>query len=186
MILKAGSKAPDFAVNDQDGKPVTLTDFKGKKVVLYFYPKDMTPGCTAESCNLRDNYKLLLKHGYEVLGVSTDDEKSHRKFIAKEKLPFRLLADTDKKMHEAFGTWGEKSMYGRKFMGTLRTTFVIDEKGIIEEVIEKVDTKDHTRQIVKANSPTPAKPKAVTKNVTPAKKVKTATKAVKKTAKKKK
>jgi len=185
MILKAGSKAPDFTVNDQDGKPLKLSDYKGKKIVLYFYPKDMTPGCTAESCNLRDNYKLLLKQGYEVLGVSTDDEKSHRKFIAQEKLPFRLLADTDKKLHEAFGTWGEKSMYGRKFMGTLRTTFVIDEKGIIEEVIEKVDTKDHTRQIVKESSPAPAKPKAATKKA-PAKKVKTATKAVKKTAKKRK
>ena len=157
MKLQAGDKAPDFAVNDQDGKLVKLSDLKGKKVVLYFYPKDMTPGCTAESCSLRDNYKLLQKQGYEVLGVSTDSEKSHQKFIAQEKLPFRLLADTDKKLHEAYGTWGEKSMYGRKFMGTLRTTFVINEQGVLEEVIEKVNTADHASQILKDGAATPKK-----------------------------
>lgn len=152
MALQAGDKAPDFTVNDQDGNPVKLSDLKGKKVVLYFYPKDMTPGCTAESCNLRDNYSLMQKQGFEVLGVSTDNEKSHRKFIEKEKLPFRLLADTTKAMHEAYGTWVEKSMYGRNYMGTARMTFVIDEKGIIEEVIGKVDTKNHAAQILKTGS----------------------------------
>lgn len=172
MELKAGMKAPAFAVNDQDGKTVKLSDLAGKKVVLYFYPKDMTPGCTAESCNLRDNYKILQKQGYEVLGVSTDNEKSHQKFIAKEKLPFSLLADVDKKMHDAYGTWVEKSMYGRKYMGTARKTFIINEKGIIEEIIEKVDTKNHTEQILKPA--VEAKPKAVVKKV-----------AVKKVAKKK-
>jgi thioredoxin-dependent peroxiredoxin len=157
MPLKVGNKAPAFTANDQDGQPVKLSDLKGKKVVLYFYPKDMTPGCTAEACNLRDNYKLLLKQGYEVLGVSTDSEKLHKKFIEKEKLPFRLLSDPDKKLHNLFGTWGEKSMYGRKYMGTLRMTFVIDEQGVIEEIIEKVDTKNHTDQILgKANVAAPA------------------------------
>jgi peroxiredoxin Q/BCP len=149
MKLKIGSKAPDFTVNDQDGKPVKLSSLKGKKIVLYFYPKDMTPGCTTESCNLRDNYTTLLKQGYEVLGVSTDTEKLHQKFIAKEKLPFRLLADVDKVIHEAYGTWIEKSMYGRKYMGTARITFIIDEAGVIEDIIEKVDTKNHTAQILK-------------------------------------
>ena len=148
MALKPGDKAPDFSANDENGNQVNLKDFKGKKLVLYFYPKDMTPGCTAESCNLRDNYKTLLKQGYEVLGVSTDSEKSHQKFIAKEKLPFHLLSDPDKVVHDAYGTWGEKSMYGRKYMGTLRTTFVINEKGVIEEVIGKVDTKNHAAQIL--------------------------------------
>jgi thioredoxin-dependent peroxiredoxin len=149
MSLRIGDKAPDFTVNDQDGKPVRLSELKGKKVVLYFYPKDMTPGCTAEACNLRDNYKLLMKQGYEVLGISTDSEKTHQKFIAKEKLPFRLLSDTDKKVHDLYGTWVEKSMYGRKYMGTARNTFIIDSNGIIEEIIEKVDTKNHTDQILK-------------------------------------
>lgn len=149
MKLKAGDKAPAFSTTNQDGKKIKLSDYAGKKVVLYFYPKDMTPGCTAESCNLRDNYKLLQKKGYEVLGVSTDDEKSHQKFIAKENLPFDLLADVDKTIHEKYGTWVEKNMYGRKYMGTARVTFIIDEKGVIEEVIEKVDTKNHTDQILK-------------------------------------
>jgi thioredoxin-dependent peroxiredoxin len=151
-MLKAGDKVPDIAINDQDGNPISLKNFKGKKVVLYFYPKDQTPGCTAEACNLRDNYKLLQKQGYEILGVSTDSEKSHQKFIEKEKLPFPLLADPDRKFHEAFGTWIEKSMYGRKYMGTARVTFIINEKGMIEEVIEKVDTKEHTNQILKTSS----------------------------------
>lgn len=147
--LKVGDKAPDFTVNDQDGNPVKLSTLRGKKVVLYFYPKDMTPGCTAEACNLRDNYQSMVKRGYEILGVSTDSEKLHKKFIEKEKLPFRLLADTGKAIHDAYGTWVEKSMYGRKYMGTARKTFVIDEKGRIEDIIEKVDTKDHANQILK-------------------------------------
>jgi peroxiredoxin Q/BCP len=164
MELQAGMKAPAFAVNDQNGNTVKLSDLAGKKVVLYFYPKDMTPGCTAESCNLRDNYKVLQKQGYEVFGVSSDNEKSHQKFIAKEKLPFSLLADVDKKMHEAYGTWVEKSMYGRKYMGTARKTFIINEKGVIEEVIDKVDTKNHTEQILKQAAPlTKAAPKKVAK-----------------------
>ena len=149
MILKAGDIAPDFSVNDQDGNPVKLSDFKGKKLVLYFYPKDNTPGCTAESCNLRDNYQALQKAGYEVLGVSKDDEKSHLKFINKFELPFTLSADTEKDIHEKYGTWVEKSMYGRKYMGTARVTFLIDEEGKIEEIIEKVKTKEHTAQILK-------------------------------------
>ncbi|MBL7856560.1 MAG: thioredoxin-dependent thiol peroxidase [Cyclobacteriaceae bacterium] len=152
MALRIGDKAPDFNVNDQSGKPVKLSDFKGKKLVLYFYPKDQTPGCTAEACNLRDNYHLLQNQGYEVLGVSTDTEKSHLNFIAKQKLPFRLLADTTRKLHEAYGTWIEKSMYGRKYMGTARVTFLINEKGMLEDIIDKVDTKDHTRQIIKEHS----------------------------------
>jgi thioredoxin-dependent peroxiredoxin len=149
-MLKVGDKAPDFTVNDQDGKPVRLSDLRGSKVVLYFYPKDMTPGCTAEACNLRDNYKSMLKKGYEILGVSTDSEKSHKKFIEKERLPFRLLADTEKNIHNAYGTWIEKSMYGRKYMGTARITFVIDEKGVIEDIIQKVDTKNHVSQILES------------------------------------
>ncbi len=148
MALTVGSKAPDFKTTDQDGKEITLSGFKGKKVVLYFYPNDMTPGCTAEACNLRDNYKALQKAGYEVLGISINDEKSHRKFIEKEKLPFRLLADTDKSVHGKYETWVEKSMYGRKYMGTARITYIIDEKGTIAEVIEKVDTKNHADQIL--------------------------------------
>jgi peroxiredoxin Q/BCP len=155
MSLQPGDKAPDFTVNDQDGKPVKLSSLKGKKVILYFYPKDMTPGCTAEACNLRDNYQMMLKRGYEVLGVSTDNEKSHKKFIEKEKLPFRLLADTNKIVHDAYGTWVEKSMYGRKYMGTARVTFVIDENGVIEEIIGKVDTKNHVSQILKEESSVP-------------------------------
>ena len=149
MSLNIGDIAPDFSVNDQQGNPVKLSDFKGKKVVLYFYPKDNTPGCTAESCNLRDNYQALQKAGYEVLGVSKDDEKSHQKFIEKFDLPFTLLADTERDIHEKYGTWIEKSMYGRKYMGTARVTFLIDESGKIEEIIEKVKTKDHTSQILR-------------------------------------
>ncbi|MBV6641671.1 MAG: thioredoxin-dependent thiol peroxidase [Cyclobacteriaceae bacterium] len=149
MKLKAGDKAPDFTSKDQDGKEIKLSDFKGKKVVLYFYPKDDTPGCTAEACNLRDNYDLMLSKGYVVLGVSGDDEAKHKKFIEKYDLPFPLIADTDKSVHDKYGTWGEKSMYGRKYMGTFRTTFIIDEAGKIEEVIEKVKTKDHVSQILK-------------------------------------
>ncbi|GAB4237285.1 MAG: thioredoxin-dependent thiol peroxidase [Ekhidna sp.] len=149
ITLKPGDIAPDFHSKDQDGNPISLSDFKGKKVVLYFYPKDNTPGCTAESCNLRDNYEELQKRGYEVLGVSSDGEKSHQKFINKYDLPFRLIADEDKSVHEAYGTWDLKKFMGREYKGTLRTTFVIDEQGKIEEVIEKVKTKDHTAQILK-------------------------------------
>ncbi len=148
MALKAGDRAPAFTSKDQDGKTVKLSDFKGKKLVLYFYPRDQTPGCTAEACSLRDNYRALQKAGYEILGVSTDTEQSHKKFIAKEKLPFRLLADPDKSLHEIYGTWVEKSMYGRKYMGTARITFLINEKGVIEEIIGKVDTKNHADQIL--------------------------------------
>jgi thioredoxin-dependent peroxiredoxin len=181
MALTVGSKAPDFKSKDQDGKEVSLSDYKGKKVVLYFYPRDMTPGCTAEACSLRDNYKALQKVGYEVFGISTDDEKSHKKFIAKEKLPFTLLADPDKTVHNKFGAWVEKSMYGRKYMGTARITYIIDEKGIISEVIEKVDTKNHAAQILGGTAPKPATKKAVKKV---AKKIQA--KPVKKAAKKKK
>ena len=148
MTLKTGDIAPDFEVNDQDGNSVKLSDYKGKKVVLFFYPKDNTPGCTAEACNLRDNYSTLQSQGYEVLGISSDSEKSHIKFIEKQSLPYKLLADTEKKVHDLYGTWVEKSMYGRKYMGTARTTFIIDENGKIEEVIDKVKTKDHTAQIL--------------------------------------
>lgn len=168
MAVQIGSKAPDFNVNDENGNMVSLSGFKGKKVVLFFYPKDMTPGCTAEACDLRDNYKILLKQGYEVVGVSTDNEKSHQKFIEKEKLPFRLLADVDKKLHAAYGTWVEKSMYGRTYMGTARKTFIINESGIIEDIIEKVDTKNHASQILNpagqaAATKAPSKKKAVKK-----------------------
>lgn len=149
MALKPGDKAPDFTVNDQDGNPVKLSDLAGKKVVIYFYPRDQTPGCTAEACNLRDHYQAMKRKGYEVLGVSSDTEKSHKKFIEKEKLPFRLLADTDRRMHGAYGTWVEKSMYGRKYMGTARVTFIVDEKGMIEDIIQKVDTKNHAAQILR-------------------------------------
>ncbi len=149
MKLETGQKAPEFEVKNEKGELIKLSDYLGKKVVLYFYPKDATPGCTAQACDLRDNYDALLKAGYVVLGVSSDDEISHKKFIEKQSLPFPLLADTDLKVHAAYGTWVEKSMYGRKYMGTARTTFVIDEKGIIAEIIEKVDTKNHTAQILK-------------------------------------
>jgi len=146
--LKKGDKAPDFTVNDQDGNPLSLSDFKGKKVILFFYPKDDTPTCTEESCNLRDNYALLKKEGFVVLGISPDNEKKHRKFIEKFTLPYPLLADTEKTVNNLYGTWGEKMLYGRKYMGTLRTTFVIDEKGKILAVIDKVDAKDHAGQIL--------------------------------------
>ncbi|WP_128544214.1 thioredoxin-dependent thiol peroxidase [Larkinella soli] len=149
MALQIGDPAPDFETRDQNGRPVRLSDFRGRKVVLYFYPKDDTTGCTAEACSLRDNYAELRQAGYEVLGVSVDDEKSHRKFITKYELPFSLLADTDKKVVEAYDVWQEKSMYGRKYMGIMRTTFLIDENGIITDIIEKVDTKNHAGQILK-------------------------------------
>ncbi len=149
MTLELGQKAPDFEAKNEKGELIKLSDYRGKKVILYFYPKDSTPGCTAQACNLRDNYEALHKSGYVVLGISSDSEKSHQKFIEKQDLPFSLIADTDLKVHESYGTWVEKSMYGRKYMGTARTTFVIDEEGTIEEIIDKVNTKDHTAQILK-------------------------------------
>ncbi|TXK49665.1 thioredoxin-dependent thiol peroxidase [Pontibacter qinzhouensis] len=149
MELKKGDIAPDFESKDQHGNPIKLSDYRGKKVILYFYPKDDTPGCTAQSCNLRDNYSDLQQQGFEVLGVSVDDEVSHQKFISKFDLPFTLVADTDKKIVEQYGVWQEKSMYGRKYMGTMRYTFVIDENGIIQEIITKVKTADHAAQILK-------------------------------------
>lgn len=149
MSLSIGQNAPDFRGKDQTGKEISLSDFRGKKVILYFYPKDDTPGCTAQACNLRDNYESLTKAGYVVLGVSGDDEKSHQKFIQKYNLPFQLIADTDKSINELYGVWKEKSMYGKTYMGTVRTTFVIDEKGEIIDIIEKVKTEEHTSQILK-------------------------------------
>jgi len=146
--LKEGLKAPEFTGLDQDGKTVTLRQFEGKKVVLYFYPKDDTPGCTAEACDFRDNYQGLIAKGIVVLGVSVDDEKSHLKFATKHSLPFTLLADTDKKIVEAYGVWAEKNMYGKKYMGINRTTFIIDEHGVISHIIKKVDTKNSTAQVL--------------------------------------
>jgi peroxiredoxin Q/BCP len=150
MALQKGDKAPEILGLNQDGKEIRLSDFSGKKLVLYFYPKDNTPGCTAQACSLRDGYDQLLKAGYEVVGVSADSASSHKKFIEKQKLPFNLIADVDTKLSEIFGTWGEKSMYGRKYMGMNRTTFIIDENGIIEKVIspKEVNTKNHTEQIL--------------------------------------
>lgn len=148
MALSVGDNAPNFEGIDQDSNPIKLSDFSGKKLVLYFYPKDNTPGCTTQSCNLRDNYDTLLKAGYAVVGISSDSAKKHLNFIAKFELPFPLIADEDKSIHEQFGTWVEKSMYGRQYMGTARTTFVIDENGVIEEIIAKVKTKEHTAQIL--------------------------------------
>ena len=170
MTLKAGDKAPDFTAKDENGNDVTLSSLRGKKVVLYFYPRDMTPGCTAEACSLRDNYNYLLKAGYQVFGISTDTEKSHQKFIKQEKLPFHLLSDVDRKVHDVYGTWVEKSMYGRKFMGTARVTFIIDERGTIEEVIGKVDTENHANQILKRETPVKSAKKSVATK-TPAKKL---------------
>ena len=146
--LSEGQKAPDFTANDQNGKSISLIDLTGGDVILYFYPKDDTPGCTAEACSFRDNYQSLLKQGFEVLGVSTDDERSHQKFIAKYDLPFSLIADTDKKIVQAYGVWVEKNMYGKKYMGVARKTFIIDKKGLIRKIIDKVDTKNSSAQIV--------------------------------------
>lgn len=148
--LKAGDVAPAFTATDQDGKKVSLSDYLGKKVVLYFYPKDDTPGCTAQACNLRDNYALLQRKGYVVLGVSTDDEKSHKKFEKKFSLPFTLVADTSRSINEAYGVWGEKTLFGKNYMGTLRETFLIDEKGIIRDIILKPDTGNHTQEVLDA------------------------------------
>ncbi|MFM2048754.1 MAG: hypothetical protein RI955_1302 [Bacteroidota bacterium] len=147
--LKVGKVAPDFSSTDQHGKPIKLSDFKGKKVILYFYPKDNTPGCTAQACNLRDNYDALQKQGYVVLGVSRDTAKSHERFIKQFELPFSLVVDSDLKINKLFDVWGEKIMFGRKYLGTIRTTFMIDEKGIIEKIIGDVDTENHSEQILK-------------------------------------
>ena len=140
-------RAPGFEGIDQNGKTIKLSDFAGKKVVLYFYPKDNTPGCTAEACNLRDNWDSFINNGFVVLGVSPDNEKSHKGFAGKFSLPFPLIADTSKKILNDYGVWGEKKMYGRSYLGVIRTTFIIDEKGIIEKIIAKVDTGAHTKQI---------------------------------------
>ena len=145
--LKEGMKAPGFEGIDQNGKIVKLSDFLGKKVVLYFYPKDDTPGCTEESCNLRDNRDTLLKEGFEVIGVSPDTEKSHKRFAARYSLSFPLITDKSKKILNDYGVWGEKKMFGRSFLGVIRTTYIIDEKGIIEKIITKVDTGSHASQI---------------------------------------
>ena len=146
--LKIGDKAPDFKTEDQNGNPMNLSDFSGSKVILYFYPKDSTPGCTAQACNLRDNYDLLLQKGYKVLGVSADSAKKHQNFITKNELPFPLLMDEDKTIIQDYGVWGEKKFMGKIYDGIHRTTFIIDENGMIEDIIEKVKTKDHTAQIM--------------------------------------
>ena len=148
IALKSGDSAPEFSATKQNGQTINLKDYRGKKVVLYFYPKDNTPGCTTQACNLRDNYTLLKKQGYEIIGISQDTEKSHQKFIEKESLPFDLISDVDHKVHKLYGTWDLKKFMGKEYMGTLRTTFVIDEKGIISDVIEKVKTVDHSSQIL--------------------------------------
>ena len=145
--VKEGSKAPGFEGKDQNGNIVSLSRFEGKKIILYFYPKDNTPGCTAEACNLRDNYDSLMKKGFAVIGVSPDDEKSHKGFAGKHSLPFPLIADTSKKILNDYGVWGEKKLYGKTYMGVIRTTFIIDEKGFIEKIISKVNTSGHTEQI---------------------------------------
>ena len=148
-MLKIGDKMPEFQVQDQDGKTVSSKDLLGKKTIIYFYPKDNTSGCTAEACSLRDNHEALIARGYNVIGVSKDSAASHKKFIEKYSLPFTLLADTSTQMLQAFGAWGEKKMYGKTVMGTLRRTFIFDENGILTEIIEKVDTKNHAQQILK-------------------------------------
>lgn len=149
--MEIGDQAPAILGRDENGNEIRLSDFAGRKLVLYFYPKDNTSGCTTEACNLRDNYSELRKQGYAVVGVSVDDEKSHHKFIDKNQLPFPLIADTDKKLVEQFGVWGEKSMYGRKYFGTFRTTFIINEQGVIERIItpKQIKVKEHAAQILK-------------------------------------
>ena len=148
MALKIGNKAPDFESINQNGNKVKLSDFIGKKVVLYFYPRDNTPGCTAQACNLKDNYNTLQQNGYTILGISKDSPKSHQKFINKFNLPFDLIADEDQSIHMKYNTWIEKSMYGKNYMGTARWTFLIDEKGNIKNIIQKVKTKEHSSQIL--------------------------------------
>ncbi len=147
-MLKIGDKMPQFEVMDQNGNMVSSKDFIGKKTIIYFYPKDNTSGCTAEACNLRDNYEALVAAGYNVVGVSKDSAASHTKFIEKHSLPFTLLADTTTQMQQDFGVWGEKKLYGRTYMGTMRRTFIFNEEGILEKIIEKVDIKNHAAQIL--------------------------------------
>ena len=146
--MKVGDLAPDVWGVNQNGKEIRRSDYQGRKVALYFYPKDNTSGCTAEACNLRDGYEALGAAGYEVVGVSKDSEASHRKFIEKQSLPFDLIADTDTSLNQTFGVWTEKKLYGRAYMGTARTTFIIDENGVVERIIDKVDTKNHADQIL--------------------------------------
>ncbi len=148
--LTEGNKAPDFKTKDQNGKPVSLKDFRGKKVVLYFYPEDDTPTCTIQACNLRDNYSMLTQKGIIVLGVSPDNSKAHKKFEEKYEIPFTLLVDEEKKIIDKYGVWGEKDLYGRKYMGLHRTTFLIDEKGVIKKIFKKPISKIHTQEILKA------------------------------------
>ena len=152
MELKVTDKAPDFKGIIQDGSEVSLSDYKGKKLILFFYPKDNTPGCTAEACNLSENYTLLKEKGFELLGVSPDTEKKHQNFIAKKELAMNLVADVDKQILKKYGVWGEKKMYGRTYMGVMRTTFIIDKNGIIEKIFPKVKTKAHTEQILESYS----------------------------------
>ena len=145
--LTVGDRAPAIDALDQEGKQITLEEYRGKKLVLYFYPKDNTPGCTAESCDLRDHYDQFLQQGFDIIGVSADSEKSHQKFIAQHQLPFRLISDTEKKVLQDYGAWGEKKNYGKTYMGILRKTFIIDEEGVIIKIIDKVKTKEHSTQI---------------------------------------
>ena len=147
-MVEVGQTAPDFEAKDQNGEKITLSQYKGKKVILYFYPRDNTPGCTAQACDLRDNIERLAQNDYQVIGVSTDTEAKHRNFIEKYDLPFPLIADTDNAVHELYGTWQLKKNYGKEYMGTVRTTFVIDEQGKVSDVISKVKTKEHTAQIL--------------------------------------
>ena len=146
--LKEGDIAPKFTAKNQNGDTISLSDFAGKDVILYFYPKDDTPGCTAEACDFRDNYQSLQNQGFNVIGVSTDDEASHKKFVNKYQLPFTLISDTDKSIVEAYGVWVEKNMYGKKYMGTARKTFLIDKEGKINKIIDKVDTKESSKQVL--------------------------------------
>ena len=148
MSLKVNDPAPAFVGKDQDSRTIKLDDFAGKKLILYFYPKDNTPGCTTQACNLRDNHEILLQAGYEVVGVSTDGPTSHKKFVKKKQLPFRLIADEDRTIHEQYGTWVQKSMYGKQYWGTARITFIIDEMGKITKIIDHVKTANHTAQIL--------------------------------------
>jgi len=145
--LKEGDLAPAINATDENGELITLEEYRGKKVVLYFYPRDNTPGCTAEACDLRDNYSQFIEQGFEIIGVSADSEKSHIKFKSKYGLPFRLISDVDRKVLQDYGAWGEKKLYGKSFLGVIRLTFIINEEGYVEKIIEKVKTKEHSKQI---------------------------------------